>query len=234
MRLLLLAGFGALGLFLLIRGMFSSSVAAVLVGCVLLMITLVLVLSRIRLVRQLNRLELDGPHLAGQTVTYRPVGETVAPEFHAPPGFHAVERRAFLGHGRDTFERAADRIRRWEVKTRAGFRVIRVGDHGSFFSDGPVASMENAVIRFGPVRETVTVVRVVDEPRRRGFAYGTLPRHPLRGEEAFLAEWHDDDRVEFVVRSMSKPRDPSGWLWFPLLLIAQQFFLRRYLRALVE
>ena len=200
------------------------------------MVLVVSVVARFALARQIGRSELETDYLAKQTVTYSPIGETVAAAFreHRPRGFHVLERRIGLGRGRVVFSRAAERVLRWEVKTRAGFRVIRVGDHGSFFSDGPVSSMENAVIRLGPVRETVTVVRVVNEPRRRGFAYGTLPRHPLRGEEAFLVEWHDDDNVEFVVRSISKPRFPSGWLWFPFVLLAQEVFLRRYLRALLD
>src|SRR5438045_912864 len=32
------------------------------------------------------------------------------------------------------------------------------------------------------------IVALVDEPDRFGFAYGTLPGHPERGEEAFVVE----------------------------------------------
>jgi uncharacterized protein (UPF0548 family) len=37
------------------------------------------------------------------------------------------------------------------------------------------------------VREPVRVVAVADLPDRRGFAYDTLPGHPVTGEEAFIA-----------------------------------------------
>jgi uncharacterized protein (UPF0548 family) len=139
-----------------------------------------------------------------------------------------------VGTGRETFERAAAATLRWEIKTRSGFRVVRVGKKGAFLSDHPVVSQECAIVTLGPIREVVRVVRVVDEPRRRGFAYGTLPEHPLRGEEAFLVEWRDDDTVELVIRSFSRP---STWLWwvlFPLVLLTQEFFVRRYLRVLLE
>jgi uncharacterized protein (UPF0548 family) len=143
------------------------------------------------------------------------------------------ERRAVIGAGAECFARASAANLRWAVKTRSGFRVARIAD-GSAGPEGPVTVGETALIRFGPIRERVRVVRVVDEPRRRGFAYGTLPQHPLIGEEAFLVEWRDDDRVDLVIRSFSRP---NGWLWtllWPVVALARQVVLRRYLRALVD
>jgi len=49
---------------------------------------------------------------------------------------------------------------------------------------------------------------VVDEPRRRGFAYGTLPGHPERGEEAFLITHHDDGTVTFAITAFCAPGSP--------------------------
>jgi uncharacterized protein (UPF0548 family) len=40
----------------------------------------------------------------------------------------------------------------------------------------------------------------VDEPGRRGFAYGTLPGRPETGEEAFVVEKTNDD-VYLVIRA---------------------------------
>ena len=41
------------------------------------------------------------------------------------------------------------------------------------------------IVHLGPVRAPCRVVYVVDEPDRRGFAYGTLPGHPeIDGELA--------------------------------------------------
>lgn len=151
-----------------------------------------------------------------------------------PTGYRATDRRATIGSGREAFDNASTATLRWEVKSRAGFRVIRVGEHGAFYSDEAVATGDCAIVRFGPVRETVRVIRVVDEPRRRGFAYGTLPEHPLRGEEAFVVEWRDDDAVDLVVRSFSRPSTLLGWIAYPLLLTAQAVFIRRYLRVLLE
>jgi uncharacterized protein (UPF0548 family) len=51
------------------------------------------------------------------------------------------------------------------------------------------------------------VVYRVEEPRRFGFAYGTLPDHPERGEERFLIEWNQaDDSVWYDLVAVSRPR----------------------------
>lgn len=173
-----------------------------------------------------HRRQLQTDWLTTQPTTYADVGSSVE---HT-----RGERRAILGVGHAAFERATAQVMRWEVKTRAGFHVIRVGRDGAFTSDAVVREGECGVIKLGPLRETVRVVRVVEKPRLRGFAYGTLPEHPLRGEEAFLIQWRDDDTVELVIRAFSRP---NGWVWWllsPFVAIARQVFLRRYLRVLID
>jgi uncharacterized protein (UPF0548 family) len=81
-------------------------------------------------------------------------------------------------------------------------------------------------------REPVRVVYVVDEPNRKGFAYGTLPGHPLSGEDAFFVDQADDGSVWLTVRSLSRPATGLWWLLYPALRIGQVIFRRRYLRAL--
>jgi uncharacterized protein (UPF0548 family) len=176
--------------------------------------------------RVVHSRQIESGLLTRERLTYENPGSSV----EHPDG----ELRAVLGSGRATFERASAQVLRWEVKTRAGFHVIRVGEGGAFSSELPVVAGECAVIRFGPLRETVRVTRVVDEPRRRGFAYGTLPEHPLRGEEAFLVVWRDDDGVDLVVRAFSRPNGPVWWVLSPALAIARRVFRGRYLRALLD
>nr|WP_281381894.1 DUF1990 domain-containing protein [Conyzicola lurida] len=89
-------------------------------------------------------------------------------------------------------------------------------------------------IRFWPVwvKAPARVVYVVDEPSRRGFAYGTLPGHPEDGEEAFLVEQTEDGAVWMVIRAFSRPAAWYWWLVAPVLRATQWFYTRRYLRAL--
>ena len=90
------------------------------------------------------------------------------------------------------------------------------------------------VIPFGPfgVKAPARVVYVVDEPRRKGFAYGTLPGHPEDGEEAFIVDLRDDDSVWITIRAFSRPSSRFWRAVAPVLRITQEFYTRRYLRAL--
>lgn len=82
------------------------------------------------------------------------------------------------------------------------------------------------------VNAPCVVVYVVDQARRRGFAYGTLDGHPEQGEELFLVEHHDDDSVRLTIRAFSRPA-----LWWsraigPAGRAVQRLVTARYLRAL--
>lgn len=76
------------------------------------------------------------------------------------------------------------------------------------------------------------VVAIVDEPRRRGFVYGTLPGHPARGEEAFTVVHEPNDRVVLHIVAFSKPANLFFALGAPVSRLVQGFVTRRYLRAL--
>ena len=167
-------------------------------------------------------------------LTYDAVGDSLRQDLVANPprGYRAVERRVTIASRGTWFTPLAHAVMTWELKLQAGFDVRRFDGDSEFVSSGPVEVGEDARVTFGPIRETVRVVRVVDEPRRRGFAYGTLREHPLRGEEAFLVEWRDDDTVQLVIRSFSRPSSLLWWVLYPALLTAQRVFLRRYKRAL--
>ncbi len=75
------------------------------------------------------------------------------------------------------------------------------------------------------------VAYLLDEPSRTGFAYGTLPGHPERGEEAFLVI-RADGRLRFEVVAFSKPRDPLTRLGAPVARALQRRTINGYLRAM--
>lgn len=83
-----------------------------------------------------------------------------------------------------------------------------------------------------PARIPARVVYVIDEPDRKGFAYGTLPGHPERGEEAFVVERRADDSVWLVIRAFSRPSNAFFWAAYPALRLMQAVFTARYERAL--
>jgi uncharacterized protein (UPF0548 family) len=145
------------------------------------------------------------------------------------PTFRRSELSAVVGRGEDTWRRVADDVLHWRVKTRSGFLVD---------SDAPVRAGHRERIRVRvlgvTIVEPVEVVAVVEDSDRVGFAYRTLPGHPVDGEEAFVVHRDTaDGDILLTVRSLTRPAPQQPWrALHPLLRIAQVVARRRYLRAL--
>ncbi|MFF0816860.1 DUF1990 family protein [Rhodococcus sp. NPDC003318] len=158
-------------------------------------------------------------------LTYAEVGATAGP---LPPGYHHVERSRTIGRGRDTFDDAAARLMSWDLQRRAGLEVAAATP------TAVTGARVTVRLRVGPLHTDAPcqVVYVVDEPRRRGFAYGTLTGHPESGEELFCVAWRDDDTVVLTVRAFSR----SATLWSragaPVARAVQRHITDRYLTAL--
>jgi uncharacterized protein (UPF0548 family) len=78
------------------------------------------------------------------------------------------------------------------------------------------------------------IVYVLNEPRRFGFAYGTLPVHAERGEERFTVEWRADDSVWYDILAFSRP---NGWLvrlGYPFSRALQKRFARDSKAAMAD
>ncbi|WP_436773333.1 DUF1990 family protein [Yinghuangia sp. YIM S09857] len=163
--------------------------------------------------------------MTAAVLTYSEVGGTLAEVM--PVGYHHVERRVRVGRGERDFAVLADAILRWEVQRGAGLTVRAGAERAAVGVDITCGA------RVGPVRIPVPcrVVAVLDEPARKGFAYGTLPGHPERGEEAFWAELHADGEVWFVVRAFSRPGTWWSKLGAPFARFMQKQVTDRYLRA---
>ena len=139
-----------------------------------------------------------------------------------PAGFRSWERSSDVGAGQQFWDWAAVEVLWWGVKTRSGFTMNP--SHRVSPGDRPVITAHP----FGlSIREPVEVVDIVDTETRVGFAYRTLPQHPVSGEEEFIVE-RDGDRVTLTVRSLT--RSSETWQWrvlYPLLLVAQAVARRR-------
>lgn len=132
-----------------------------------------------------------------------------------------------IGSGEEVWSRASRELLRWQVKIASGFSVS---------SDAPVVPGVRVMITARwlgiHVVEPVEVIAAVDAPDRVGFAYRTLPGHPLRGEEAFILQ-RDGADVWLTIRSLTRPASRQPWrALYPLLIIAQRLVQRRYLRSL--
>jgi uncharacterized protein (UPF0548 family) len=161
--------------------------------------------------------------LARQPLTYDGVGgSTGAP----PAGYRHFSTSRRLA-SRD-LDRLTEEVMTWQVQARSGLRVAT--------STQRIEVDTVVVLRLGvgPAALTIPcrVVTVIDEPDRRGFAYGTLPGHPESGEEAFVLSRGPDGGVAFGISAFSRPASRLARLGGPLATQAQRLMTARYLRTL--
>ena len=76
------------------------------------------------------------------------------------------------------------------------------------------------------------VIFAVEEPRRIGFALGTVGGSVVSDEESFMIEWHDNDEVWFTVRAFDVPRATLYRLIPALTRRRRRELFTRYLRAI--
>ena len=76
------------------------------------------------------------------------------------------------------------------------------------------------------------VIFVVEEPRRVGFALGTVGESVVSGEESFMIEWHENDEVWFTVRAFDAPQGMLYKLFRGLVRRRRRELFTRYLRAI--
>jgi uncharacterized protein (UPF0548 family) len=88
-------------------------------------------------------------------------------------------------------------------------------------------------LSIGPVSAVVPcrIVYVTDEDNSYGFAYGTLPGHPERGEEAFHVVRQAGGEVTFEVVAFSRPADRLARLGSPIARMIQRRITRGYLEG---
>ncbi|WP_067972641.1 DUF1990 domain-containing protein [Mycolicibacter icosiumassiliensis] len=156
-------------------------------------------------------------------LTYAEVGATAG---SLPAGYHHLDLSAPIGKGRRRFEQAGDAVLRWGMQRGAGVGV-RVDTDSDVADVGTVA-----LVRLGLMSAPCRVVYVVNEPDRRGFAYGTLAGHPESGEELFSVRYDPADETVYAqVRAFSRPATWWTKVGGPVGRLTQRVIARRYLRA---
>ena len=159
---------------------------------------------------------------------YPGVGATASDTSEWPEGYHHDRFTTDLGaDDGDRFQRAGRGLLEWAPQRGAGIRVYP----GDAVSAGEAFVL---VLRFPLAGWAVApgrVVYVLDQPDRLGFAYGTLPGHPERGEEAFIVV-RAEGRIRFEVLAFSRPHDPLARLGQPVARALQVRTLKAYLRTM--
>ncbi|MEV0911570.1 DUF1990 family protein [Streptomyces hokutonensis] len=128
--------------------------------------------------------------------TYDDVGATRERGF-CPPGFHPLFVRTRIGEGEKVFRRASDALLTWELHREMGVGIEAGADKAA---PGVDVTVTLAGLIKGPCR----IVWTVEEHRRSGWAYGTLPGHPESGEEAFVVDRTGDGTVWLTVSAFSR------------------------------
>jgi uncharacterized protein (UPF0548 family) len=161
---------------------------------------------------------VTGGHPGG-ALTYPEVGATRSGVL--PSGYHHLRRRMPLG--RDVFGAAGAAVLTWRMHRAVGLRIEATAERAA-----PGVTVVSG-LGVGPVRLSAPceVVWAVDDDRRAGFGYGTLPGHPERGEEAFLVERDDDGGVWLTVTAFSRPARWYSRAAGPLVVAFQHAYARR-------
>jgi uncharacterized protein (UPF0548 family) len=155
-------------------------------------------------------------------LTYAEVGATRREPL--PRGYHHLRYRTPIGTGGDVFAAAGEAVVTFGMHRATGVRVRTAAERA--------APGVRLTIGLGPVAAPCEVVYTIDEPNRTGFGYGTLPGHQERGEESFVVERDEQDRVWFRVTAFSRAARWPAMLGGPLTELLQRLYARVCGRAL--
>ena len=157
--------------------------------------------------------------------SYPEVGATAT----SPPRDYNVDHARFLlGQAPVAFSRGKLAIGRWEMFHNGWTQLC--------WPDAPIESGTNVAMMarcFGLYSiNFCRIVYVIDEPRKYGFAYGTLPDHVEAGEERFVVEWLEDGTVWYDVFAFSRARHVLARIANPAVRGLQRKFRRDSGRAM--
>lgn len=161
----------------------------------------------------------------GRELTYVEVGASL--EGRLPDDYQHVRSTVEVGVGEEAFASGCAALRAWAAHE---YLNISVTPERAPLETGVVVV---AGIPMGPVTvfAPCRIVSTIVGADRFGFAYGTLPGHPERGEEAFVVRWDPDDVVRFEVAAFSRPSARLVRLGGPLSRWVQRRATRGYLEG---
>lgn len=141
-------------------------------------------------------------------MTYAEVGATAG---DLPDGYNHHQVQIELDRGEAAFRAAQTALRHW-TQFETGWTDL-------YWPQTPLETGRTVAVaaHLGGLRflNACRIVYVIDQPRRFGLAYGTLPVHAETGEERFEVVWRCDDVVQYEVRAFFRPRHAlvrAGWL----------------------
>lgn len=108
----------------------------------------------------------------------------------------------------------------------------RFDEHGTpYVSAGATVHVAGRLSGYRADAE-LRVILAIEEPRRTGFALGTVGGSVVSGEELFLLEWRENDEVWFTVRAFERPVSLAYRLLPLLVRNRRRRLFREYLKAI--
>lgn len=159
--------------------------------------------------------------------TYPEVGATKA----TPPTAYKIDHnRVQLGTGETVYKIGVEALNHWRHFDLGWVSIVPRGVPIEVGATVAVKARAFGTWSLNACR----VVYTINESRRFGFAYGTLPDHVEFGEERFSVEWLADDSVWYDIFAFSRPKHPLVKLSAPLARLLQKQFARDSLRKIRE
>jgi uncharacterized protein (UPF0548 family) len=158
--------------------------------------------------------------MSSQDFTYEAVGATRGTLDACPPGFRPMNVRTRIGEGEGVFRRAAEALLTWEMHREMGVGIDATADRAA-------PDVDVTVTLAGILTAPCRIIWTVEEPRRAGWAYGTLDGHPESGEEAFVVDRTGDGTVWLTVAAFSRPEAWYARAGGPVTRAFQRAYARR-------
>ena len=155
-------------------------------------------------------------------------GDGIRADADASNGYWRLDESLVLGSGDAVFQTARDELFSWRMHERAGFTVRT---SGAEIHVGLVLTLSTRTGLMGVVAPC-RIVRVTHDDTRVGFTYGTLPGHPVSGEEEFLIDKQPTGQVVATIRAVSRPYWSLAKLGAPMTRHRQKRIASRYISAL--
>lgn len=132
------------------------------------------------------------------------------------------ETMIFLGEGPEVFTAARKVIREWKMFPSSWTKVYP--DHA------PIRTGQRVAVLFKLMGlwwwNSSEIQYTIEEADRFGFAYGTLPGHVESGEELFLVEIDDSEKVWYKIKAFSRPAYWVVNLVYPYARSQQRRFVK--------
>ena len=145
-------------------------------------------------------------------------------------GYDNDHNKMLLGKGDTIWENAKNALKNWQQFPEEWTTVLP-----------PKTPLENGKVVAVFFRlfglwwmNAARIVYTLDDDRRFGFAYGTLPGHVERGEECFWIEKEADGSIYYHIRAFSKPRFWLVKLGYPVARAYQRKFVRQSMQRMQQ